>query len=45
MMTAVTERVGSIIRFNETFLDFLRLFKITPHACYAGQPDRLPVEC
>ena len=28
MLTAVTERVGSLIRFNEAFLEFLRPFKI-----------------
>jgi len=38
MLTAVTERVGSIIRFNETFLDFLRPFKITPRACNVRAP-------
>ena len=38
MMTAVTERAGSIIRFNETFLDFLRPFKITPRACNIRAP-------
>ncbi len=32
MVTAVTERVGSMIRFNEAFLDFLRHFGITPKA-------------
>ncbi len=38
MLTAVTERVGKIIRFNETFLDFLRPFKITPRACNVRAP-------
>ncbi|MFW8602462.1 IS21 family transposase [Desulfobacterota bacterium M19] len=38
MLTAVTERVGSIIRFNERFLDFLRIFKITPIACNVRAP-------
>jgi transposase len=38
MMTAVTERVGSLIRFNEAFLDFLRPFKITPVPCNIGAP-------
>ena len=38
MMTAVTERVGSLIRFNEQFLDFLRVFKITPRACNVRAP-------
>ena len=38
MMTAVTERAGSIIRFNESFLDFLVRFKITPLACNIRSP-------
>lgn len=38
MMTAVTERAGSIIRFNEAFLDFLRPFKTTPRACNIRAP-------
>lgn len=38
MRTAVTERVGSIIRFNESFLDFLRHFSITPVACNIRSP-------
>lgn len=38
MLTAVTERVGSMIRFNERFLDFLRIFKITPVACNVRAP-------
>ncbi|MCP4150119.1 MAG: transposase, partial [bacterium] len=33
MLTAVTERVGPVIRFNDAFLDFSRIFKISPHAC------------
>jgi transposase len=33
MLTAVLERDGSIVRFNESFLEFLRPFKITPKAC------------
>ncbi|MCJ7602003.1 MAG: hypothetical protein MUO63_10960, partial [Desulfobulbaceae bacterium] len=32
------ERVGSLIRFNEAFLDFLRIFPITPHACNVRAP-------
>lgn len=36
MMTAVTERLGNLIRFNEGFLDFVRPFKITPVACNPG---------
>ena len=38
MLTAVTERVGSMIRFNEVFLDFLRKFSIMPHACTVRAP-------
>nr|WP_319393137.1 IS21 family transposase [uncultured Desulfobacter sp.] len=38
MLTAVTERMGSIIRFNEHFLDFLRPFGITPVACNVRAP-------
>lgn len=38
MLTAVTERTGSIIRFNESFLDFLRHFSITPVACNIRAP-------
>jgi len=38
MITAVTERVGSMIRFNEAFLDFLRHFGITPKACNIRAP-------
>jgi transposase len=39
MLTAVLEREGSIIRFNEAFLDFLRPFRITPKACHPYQPQ------
>ncbi len=38
MMTAVIEREGSLIRFNEAFLDFLRVFKIAPRACNVRAP-------
>jgi len=38
MLTAVTERVGPIIRFNEAFLDFLRPFAIVPRACNPKSP-------
>ncbi len=38
MLTAVTERAGSIIRFNESFLEFLRPFGITPVACNIRAP-------
>ncbi len=39
MLTAVTERCGSVIRFNDAFLDFLRVFKIVPHACNIRAPQ------
>ena len=39
MLTAVREREGALIRFNETFLDFLRPFKIRPRACNPGAPQ------
>jgi transposase/ribosomal protein L20 len=38
MLTAVTERRGSMVRFNDAFLDFLRIFGITPLACNPGAP-------
>ena len=38
MLTAVIERRGSIVRFNDAFLDFLRIFTITPVACNPGAP-------
>jgi len=38
MLTAVTERQGAIVRFNDAFLDFLRIFKIMPVACNPGAP-------
>jgi len=38
MLTAVIERQGSLIRFNEAFLDFLRVFKIVPVACNLRAP-------
>jgi len=38
MLTAVTERVGAMVRFNEAFLDFLRHFSITPVACNIRAP-------
>ncbi len=31
MLTAVTERVGSVVRFNEAYLVFLSKFGILPH--------------
>ena len=39
MLSAVTERQGSLIRFNEAFLDFLRPFKIVPFACNVRSPN------
>ena len=39
MLTAVTERCGSVIRFNDAFLDFLRIFKIVPRACHIKSPQ------
>jgi transposase len=38
MITAVIERQGSLIRFNEAFLDFLRHFSIIPKACNIKAP-------
>lgn len=38
MLTAVTERAGSIVRFNDAFLEFLRPFGITPVACNIRAP-------
>jgi transposase len=38
MVTAVIEREGSLIRFNESFLDFLRHFSIVPKACNVRAP-------
>lgn len=39
MLTAVTERCGRVIRFNDAFLDFLRPFKIAPVACNIRSPQ------
>jgi transposase len=39
MLTAVLERQGPLVRFNEHFLEFLRPFKITPIACNVRQPQ------
>jgi transposase len=39
MLTAVLERQGPLVRFNEHFLEFLRPFKITPIACNVAQPQ------
>jgi transposase len=38
MLTAVIERHGALIRFNDAFLDFLRIFHITPVACNLASP-------
>ena len=38
MLTAVVERAGGLIRYNEAFLGFLRPFKITPKACNIRSP-------
>ena len=38
MLTAVTERAGTMIRFNGAFLDFLRPFGINPVACNIRSP-------
>lgn len=38
MLTAVIERDGPLIRYNEAFLIFLRHFHISPVACNPGQP-------
>jgi transposase len=38
MLTAVTERVGPLIRFNGAFLDFLRSFAVVPRACNPHSP-------
>lgn len=39
MLTAVTERIGPLIRFNAAFLDFLRPFAIVPRACNPNSPQ------
>lgn len=38
MATAVVERLGSVVRFNDSFLDFLCRFAIEPVACNPGSP-------
>jgi hypothetical protein len=38
MLTAVIERDGPLIRYNEAFLTFLRHFHISPVACNPAQP-------
>lgn len=39
MLTAVTERRGPVIRFNDAFLMFLTPLKITPRACHPAAPQ------
>lgn len=39
MVTAVTERQGRLVRFNDSFLDFLRPLKINPVACNVRSPQ------
>jgi len=38
MLTAVIEREGPLIRFNDAFLEFLLPFRIVPVACNVAQP-------
>lgn len=38
LKTAVVERDGGLVRFNERYLDFLRPLHITPYACNPYQP-------
>ena len=38
MITAVTERTGSLVRFNDNFLEFLLPFGIKPVACNIRSP-------
>jgi len=38
MLTAVTERAGSVIRFNGDFLEFMMRFNINPIACNVRAP-------
>ncbi|MDX1709267.1 MAG: IS21 family transposase, partial [Desulfobacterales bacterium] len=38
MLTAVIERQGTLIRFNDAFLDFLRPFRVVPVACNVNAP-------
>ena len=39
MLTAVIERDGSLVRYNEAFLSFLRPFHISAFACNPAQPQ------
>lgn len=38
MLTAVTERAGSVIRFNDDFLELMMRFNINPVACNVRAP-------
>jgi len=38
MATAVVERLGAVVRYNDTFLDFLCRFAVQPIACTPGSP-------
>ncbi len=38
MLTAVTERAGSVVRFNDDFLEFMMRFNINPIACNVRAP-------
>ena len=38
LKTAVIEREGTLVRFNERYLDFLRELHVTPYACNKFQP-------
>jgi len=38
MLTAVTERVGKMVRFNDAFLKFLLPLRISPFACNIRSP-------
>lgn len=39
MLTAVVERSGTIIRFNDAFLDFMMKFNVNPVACNVRAPQ------
>jgi len=39
MLSAVIERQGPLVRFNDAFLDFLRPLKINPVACNVRSPQ------
>ncbi|MBW1778808.1 MAG: IS21 family transposase [Deltaproteobacteria bacterium] len=38
MVTAVIERRGAMVRFNDRFLEFLQTFAVVPAACNPGAP-------